>query len=97
MNTFSRFLSVAVAATLTSVGAQASELDPAQFATQFEGNRTRAEVAVEAAQVPMTRSQIPSGSKAESYKSVADRAAIRAQAADAVRTGQISSGETGAR
>ena len=45
MNTFSRFLSVAVVATLTSVGAQAAELDPAQFATQFEGNRTRAEVA----------------------------------------------------
>ncbi len=52
MNTFSRFLSVAVVATLTAVGAQAAELDPAQFATQFEGNRTRAEVAAEAAQVP---------------------------------------------
>ncbi|MBD9406560.1 hypothetical protein IB236_14550 [Acidovorax sp. ACV02] len=97
MTTFSRFFSTAILATLASVGAHAAELDPAQFATQFEGNRTRAEVAAEAAQVPMTRSQIPSGSKAESYKSVADRSVIRSQAADAVRTGQISSGETGTR
>lgn len=97
MNTFSRIFSTAVLATLASIGSHAAELDPAQFATQFEGNRTRAEVAAEAAQVPMTRSQIPSGSKAESYKSVADRSVIRSQAADAVRTGQISSGETGTR
>ncbi len=97
MNTFSRFLSVAVVATLTSVGAQASELDPAQFATQFEGNRTRAEVAAEAAQVPMTRSQIPSRPTARSEKAVADGAASRAQAGEAVSTGQRSSGETGAR
>lgn len=97
MNTFSRFFSTAVLATLASVGAHAAELDSAQFATQFEGNRTWAEVVAEAAQVPMTRSQIPSGSKAESYKSVADRSVIRSQAADAVRMGQISSGETGTR
>lgn len=96
MNTISRFLSAAAVATLASTAAYA-ELDPSQFATKFETNRTRAEVAAEASQVPLTRSQIPSGSKAESYKSVADRAAVQAQAADAVRTGQISSGEIGAR
>ncbi len=97
MNTISRFLSAAAVATLASTTAYAAELDPSQFATKFETNRTRAEVAAEASQVPLTRSQIPSGSKAESYKSVADRAAVQAQAADAVRTGQISSGEIGAR
>ena len=97
MKTFSHLLSTAVVATLASVGVHAADLDPAQFATQFEGNRTRAEVAAEASKVPMTRSQIPSGSRAETYKSVADRDAIRSQAAHAVRTGQISAGEIGPR
>lgn len=97
MTTFTRLFSAAALATVAATGAHAADLDPAQFATKFEGNRTRAEVAAEAAQVPMTRSQIPSGSKPEAYNSVADRALIRSQAADSVRTGQISSGETGTR
>lgn len=97
MNTISRHFLTAVVAALASVGSHAAELDPSQFATKFETNRTRAEVAAEASQVPMTRSQIPSGSRAESYKSTADRSVVQSQAADAIRTGQISSGEIGTR
>ncbi|MBT9512620.1 MAG: DUF4148 domain-containing protein, partial [Acidovorax sp.] len=63
--------------------------------TKFETNRTRAEVAAEAATVAQTRSIEPAGSRVVTYKSTADRAAVRAQAAEAVRTGQIPSGEQG--
>ena len=47
----------------------------------------------EAATVAQTRSIEPAGSRVVTYKSTADRAAVRAQAAEAVRTGQIPSGE----
>ena len=40
-----------------------------------------------------THSMEPAGSRVVTYKSTADRAALRAQAAEAVRTGQIPSGE----
>ncbi|MFY3385797.1 DUF4148 domain-containing protein, partial [Paracidovorax sp. MALMAid1276] len=60
-------------------------------------NRTRAEVQAEAATVAQTRSLEPAGSRVVTYKSTADRDAVRAQAADAVRTGQISAGEIGSR
>jgi hypothetical protein len=96
MNTTARFLSIAAVAAFASFGAQADEADASQFATKFETNRTRAEVAAEAATVAQTRSIEPAGSRVVTYKSTADRAAVRAQAADAVRTGQISSGEIGA-
>jgi hypothetical protein len=96
MNTTARFLSIAAVAAFASFGAYADEADASQFATKFETNRTRAEVAAEAATVAQTRSIEPAGSRVVTYKSTADRAAVRAQAADAVRTGQISSGEVGA-
>ena len=92
MNKSVRFLSVAAVA---AFGAHADEADASQFATKFETNRTRAEVAAEAATVAQTRSQQPAGSHVVTYKSTADRAAMRAQAAEAVRTGQIPSGERG--
>ena len=56
----------------------------------------RAEVAAEAATVAQTRSQEPAGSRVVTYKSTADRAAVRAEAAEAVRLGQIPSGEISA-
>ena len=91
-----RFLSIAaVAAAFASFGAQAGDLDPGQFALKFDTNRTRAEVQAEAATVAQTRSIEPVGSRVTTYQSTADRAAVRAQAAEAVRTGQIPSGETG--
>ncbi|EFX60006.1 hypothetical protein DAPPUDRAFT_125871 [Daphnia pulex] len=95
MNNTARFLSIAAVAAFASFGAQADEADASQFATKFETNRTRAEVAAEAATVAQTRSIEPAGSRVVTYKSTADRAAVRAQAAEAVRTGQISYGERG--
>ncbi len=97
MNKTARILSVAAVAAFTAFGAQADEADASQFATQFETNRTRAEVQSEAATVAQTRSQEPAGSRVVTHKSNADRAAVRAQAAQAVRTGQIPSGEIGSR
>ena len=84
MNKSVRFLSVAAVAAFAAFGAHADEADASQFATKFETNRTRAEVAAEAATVAQTRSQEPAGSRVVSYKSTADRAAVRAQAAEAL-------------
>lgn len=47
----------------------------------------------EAATVAQTRSIEPAGSRVFSYKSTADRAAVRAEAAQALRLGKIASGE----
>ena len=93
MNKTARFLSLAALAAFASFGAQADEADSSQFATQFQTSRTRAEVQAEAATVPATRSLEPAGSRVVTYKSTADRAAVRAQAAEALRTGQIPTGE----
>ena len=98
MNKTARFLSVAAVAAVAAFaafGAHASEADGSEYALKFETNRTRAEVAAEAAKVAQTRSQEPAGSRVMTYQSTADRAAVRAQAAEALRTGQISSGEIG--
>lgn len=95
MNKTTRFLSLAAVAAFASFGAHADEADGSQFALQFDTNRTRAEVASEAAIVAQTRSIEPAGSRVASFTSTADRAEVRAQAAQALRTGQISSGEIG--
>ena len=95
MNTTARFLSLAAVAACVSFGAQADEADGSQFALKFETNRTRAEVSAEAATVAQTRSIEPAGSRVVTYSSTADRSAVRTQAAEAVRTGQISFGEAG--
>jgi hypothetical protein len=91
----SKFLAVSALALLASVGAHADEADGSQFALKFDGARTRAEVQAEAAQVAKTRSTEPNGSRVLTVQSTADRAAVRAQAAEAVRLGQISAGEQG--
>ncbi|MFN4120105.1 DUF4148 domain-containing protein [Acidovorax sp.] len=93
MNKTARFLSVAAVAAFTALGAHADEADSSQFALQFETNRTRAEVAAEAVVEARSHSTEPAGSRVATYQSTADRAAVRAQAAEAVRTGQIPHGE----
>ena len=96
MNKTARFLSLAALAAFASFGAQADEADASQFAAQFQTNRTRAEVQAEAATVAATRSLEPAGSRVVTYQSTADRAAVQAQAAEALRTGQIPTGELSA-
>lgn len=96
MNISARLISLAAlagASALSSVGVHADEADGSQFASKFESGRTRSEVAAEAAAVPKTRSQEPAGSRVLVYKSTAAREAVRAQAADAVRTKRVASGE----
>ena len=95
MNKTARFLSLAAVAAFASFGAQADEADASQYAAKFETNRTRAEVVAEAAAVSQTSGAIPVGSRALVYTSTADRGAVNAQAADALRTGKISAGEIG--
>lgn len=90
----SKFFAVAALSLLASVGAHADEADGSQFALKFEGNRTRAEVQAEAAQVAKTRSTEPAGSRVIArVNSNLGRDTVRAQAAEAVRLGQISYGE----
>ena len=90
MNNTARFLSIAAVAAFASFGAQADEADASQFATKFETNRTRAEVAGRSRQ--RCPDPAPSSRQARvslTYTSTADRAAVRAQAAEALRAGQI--------
>jgi hypothetical protein len=95
MNAKSLFAVAALAAAVSGV-ARADEADASQYGIKFEGTRTRAEVMAEAAKISATRSTEPAGSRvAAPLKSTADSAALRAQAAEAVRTGKISSGEFG--
>ena len=89
-------LAVAAFAAIASTGVRADEADASQYAVQFQGNRTRAEVVAEASTVAATRSVEPAGSRvAAPVKSTVDTKVLRAQAAEAVRLGQISSGEVG--
>ncbi|WP_298207745.1 DUF4148 domain-containing protein [Acidovorax sp.] len=95
MNKTARFLSVAAVTAFVSFGALADEADGSQFALQFETNRTRAEVNAEAVVEARTHNMEPAGSRVVTYSSTADRSAVRALAAEAVRTGQIPHGEIG--
>ncbi len=89
-------LAVAAFATLAAGTASADEADGSQFALKFEGQRTRAEVMAEAATVSATRSTEPAGSRvAAPLASQLDAKKVRADAAEAVRLGKISSGEAG--
>ncbi len=89
----------AIAALVAAAGAIAGEVDPAgQFAVQIEGQRTRAEVnaeAVAAVQSGATQpSAVPASSKVQApVTSTLDARTVRAQAAEAVRLGQIAYGE----
>ncbi|MDB5941582.1 MAG: hypothetical protein JWQ13_1148 [Ramlibacter sp.] len=89
-------LAIAAFAAAASAGARADEADGSQYALKFEGTRTRAEVMAEAATVSATRSTEPAGSRvAAQPRSGVDAKAVRAEAARALRLGQIPSGESG--
>lgn len=93
MNT-SKFFAVAALATVASFGAHADEADGSQFAVKFEGTRSVAEVRTEAVSKVQNHSQEPAGSRVlAKAPSTTERAAVRAQAAEAVRLGQIPRGE----
>ena len=87
-------LALAALAVAASSAVRADDIDASQGVLKFEGSRTRAEVMAEAAKVSATRSTEPAGSRiAAPLKSTVDAATLRAQAAEAVRTGKISAGE----
>lgn len=89
-------LAVAAVAAAFSAGARADEIDGPQHAIQIEGQRTRAEVQAEAAQVARNRSTEPAGSRVLApIQSTVDVQALRAETVQAVRLGLIPSGETG--
>jgi hypothetical protein len=89
-------LAIAAFAAIASTGARADEADASQYAIQFQGSRTRAEVMAEATRVPTTRSTEPAGSRVGApFKSSVDAKVLRAEAAQAVRLGQIPRGEAG--
>lgn len=89
----SRILAAVALAAVASFGAQADEADASQYAVQFQGTRTRAEVQAEAVAKVASHSQEPAGSRVATVKSSADRATVRAETTKAVRLGQIPSGE----
>jgi hypothetical protein len=86
---------------LVSGAAFAGEADPSgQFALQIQGERTRSEVNAEAVAAVQKGATAPSSAPATSkvqpvLASNADARAIRAEAAQAVRLGQIGYGEQG--
>ena len=92
---------IAIAAVVAAAGAFAGEADPSgQFAMKISGQRTRAEVAAEAATAVAAGNTSPSAISASSkvlpqVKSSIDSAARRAQAVEAVRLGQVGYGEQG--
>lgn len=93
MNAKFLLATLALAAGATGV-ARADDADASQYVVQFEGNRTRAEVIAEAAKVPATRSTEPAGSRVIApMKSSLDVKTVRAEAIEALRLGQIPSGE----
>jgi len=95
MNKSTALIAIAAFAALASTAARAeSPAAESQYATSIDGNRTRAEVMAEAATIAKTRSTEPAGSRvAAPVNSTLDTATVRAQAAQAVRLGQIPSGE----
>lgn len=96
MNT-KAILALAAFAALATTGVRADEADASQYAVQFTGSRARAEVQAEAVQAAKTRSTEPAGSRVAALpqSSRQDREVVRAEAAEALRMGRISSGEIG--
>ena len=95
MNKSSLIIAVAAFAALASTGVRAeSPALSSQFAIQIESNRTRAEVMTEAVAAVKNYNHIPSGSRVIApLKSVVTTAVVRDQAVQALRLGQIPSGE----
>ncbi|MDB5873378.1 MAG: hypothetical protein JWQ07_2820 [Ramlibacter sp.] len=81
-------------ATLAASAVHADEADASQYAVKVVSQRTRAEVNAEAAQVSINRSTEPAGSRViATPQSGTDRGQVHAAAVEAVRLGQIASGE----
>ena len=95
MNKSSSLLAVAAFTLLAATGARAESPDVSgQFAQAIDGQRTRAEVMAEAATVAKNRNPEPAGSRvAAIVKSNVSPAAVKAEAAQALRLGQIPRGE----
>jgi hypothetical protein len=95
MNT-SKFVAVSTLAVLAAFAtvAQADEADGSQFAAKVTSQRTRAEVKAEAVAAVGDRSQeLAAMGSSVAVHSDATRAAVRADAAKALRLGQIPAGE----
>lgn len=93
MNAKFLLATLAIAASATGA-ARADDADASQYVIKFEGQRTRAEVMAEAAQVARTRSIEPAGSRvAAPLKSSLQAQQVRAEAVEALRLGKIPSGE----
>jgi hypothetical protein len=93
MNAKFLLATLAIAAAATGA-ARADDADASQYVIKFEGQRTRAEVMAEAAQVARTRSIEPAGSRvAAPVTSSLQAQQVRAEAAEALRLGKIPSGE----
>ncbi len=93
MNAKFLLATLAIAAAATGA-ARADDADASQYVIKFEGQRTRAEVMAEAAQVARTRSIEPAGSRvAAPMKSSLQPQQVRAEAVEALRLGKIPSGE----
>ncbi|MGE0497705.1 MAG: DUF4148 domain-containing protein [Ramlibacter sp.] len=86
-------LAIASLSTLAAFGAHADEYYGSQYAQQIDGQRSRAEVQAEARN-PVMISNGGTGVHAV-VKSGLDRAEVRAEAAAALRAGEIPQGETG--
>ena len=95
MNKSSLLIAVAAFAALVSTGVRAeSPALSSQFAIQIEGNRTRAEVMSEAVAAVKNYNHVPLAARVIApMKSDVTTAAVRDQAAQALRLGQIPSGE----
>ncbi len=91
----SRILAVAALAAAASFGAQADEADASQYAVQFHGTRSRAEVQAEAVKATGDRSVelAAAGTQTLTTPSTVARAAVRADTVLALRQHQIPSGE----
>ena len=92
----SKFVAVsalALLAAVASVAAQADSGEGSPIAIQFNGVRTRAEVRAEAIAAVGDRSQELAALGVVNVQSKALRADVRAQAAKALRLGQIPAGE----
>lgn len=84
-------------AALSSVAAYAGEAVAPEYTQAFVGNRSRAEVQAEAAKAASARSlEYTSSRPAAPLLSSKDRSAVRAEAAQALRRGQIPHGEANA-
>lgn len=92
----SKFVAVstlAILAAIGSVAAQADEADTSQYAVQVTSQRSRAEVKAEAVAAVGDRSQDLAALGVTKVQSNVARAEVRAQAAKALRLGQIPAGE----